>query len=70
MTSFHIKLGKKTYFGAIISGDLNLVLHALLDPRCPIGQSRNRQIEHTELVLACVELISIPLIEVTKLLCK
>ena len=62
-----IDLLTKTYFGAIWSRDLDLVFLSMSDHSRSIDKSRYCQGEHSKLVLDSLELISVPVIEVTEL---
>jgi len=57
----------KTYLLSIRTGDLDFVLLTRLDPRGAIIQGWQRQRENAELVLSCMELISVPVIKIAKL---
>ena len=58
----------KTYLFSIRAGDPNFVLLTWLESRGAVVQGGQRQREHAELVFSCMELISVPVIEITKLL--
>ena len=56
-----------TYLTAIRSGDLYLILLSGDNLGGAIGLGWNCQCENTKLILDCMELISIPLVEITEL---
>lgn len=51
---------------SIRAGDPNFVLLTWLESRGAVVQGGQRQREHAELVFSCMELISVPVIEITK----